>query len=228
MYKVKSGIIPNTIQNFVFLQKYLSRFYVLQLCNYHLVYIYIFLNFFQYLYSRTYLTLLLNCNEIPQNWWISFLRFMSYQKYRCMHHLNQLTYSGYNMNIGGDLPSHTVPTFHLKGGTNLVGCIQPFARKESDSFLPQVKQGAGGNGDRISICITLIRSLLICQIAAAAMFRISHWAWALSILTFTKYTQHSEKAPTNTFFSNWKCLLVSLWISCVQAGNRHRKLFSIS
>ena len=172
MHKVKSGIIPNTIQNFVFLQKYLSRFYVLQLCNYHLVYICIFLNFFQYLYSRTYLTLLLNCNEIPQNWWISFLRFMSYQKYRCMHHLNQLTYSGYNMNIGRDLPSHTVPTFHLKGGTNLVGCIQPFARKEPDSFLPQVKQGAGGNGDRISICITLIWSLLICQIAAAAMFRI--------------------------------------------------------
>ena len=77
------------------------------------------------------------------------------------------------MNIGGDVPSYTVPTFHLKGRrTNLVGCIQPFARKESDSFLPQVKQGAGDNGDRISICITLIRSLLICQIASAAMFRI--------------------------------------------------------
>ena len=78
----------------------------------------------------------------------------------------------YDMNIGGGVPSYTVPTFHLKGRTNLVGCIQPFARKEPDSFLPQVKQGAGDNGDRISICITLIRSLLICQIASAAMFRI--------------------------------------------------------
>ena len=144
--------------------------------------------------NRIYLTLLLNCSEIPQNWWISFLHFMPYQKYRCMH---QLTYSGYDMNIGGDVPSYTVPTFHLKGRTNLVGCIQPFARKESDSFLPQVKQGAGDNGDRISICITLIRSLLICQIASAAMFRIEVFQFWHQ---YTQYSVYLEKVPTNTFF----------------------------